>query len=51
MKIDRGMAEVEEEREILKINQHFLLEKRNRTKFIPEHCQEYRFKRMRQILN
>ncbi|MEP6896789.1 MAG: IS3 family transposase [Chloroflexota bacterium] len=49
-RLQSRLAEVEEEREILKKNQHFLPEKPMRYKFIREHRQEYSVKRMCQVL-
>ena len=50
--LQRWLAEVEEEREILKKNDQYLFtEKRMRYKFIREHRQEFSIKRMCQLLD
>lgn len=45
------LTEVEEEREILKNNQHFLPGKPMRYQFIREHRQEFSIKRICQLLD
>jgi hypothetical protein len=49
-RLQRCFAEVDEEREILKNNQHFLPETRMKSKYMLEHRQEFSVKRMCRLL-